>query len=246
MPFGLLVIFLIIGFRRPIQLFTKSDTVQNSPYPDISYGHLHVSQSEPCLLRTTTVTDAPAFESVANQKTAVYTSRGNAVSNVEEHLIDEDSHDLSSSSSSSYCSTCDGSSSEEELVSPSQSRSSSNFVSPVTSSSDLCQIIVQISPQETKEFSPQKTVETKENEEGEAVFKKPKRVSFDDVYTVAENNEENNDSHLLEQTKKGNNDSHLLEQTESEDPLDNLNGESVDKEGDDDVEIINVKNDGDG
>ena len=207
--------------------------MQNSPYPDISYGHLHVSQSEPCLLRTTTVTDAPAFESLANQNTAVSTSRGNAASNVEEHLIDEDSHDSSSSSSSSYCSTCDGSSSDEELVSPSQSRSSSKFVSPVTSSSDLCQIIVQISPQETKEFSPQKTVETKENEEGEAVFKKPKSVSFEDVYVAAENNEDNNDSHLLEQT-------------ESEDPLDNLNGESVDKEGDDDVEIINEKNDGDG
>ena len=156
-----------------------------------------------------------------------------ATSNVGEHLMDEDSHDSSSSSSSSYCSTCDGSSSDDELISPSESRSSSKFVSPVASSSDLCQIVVQISPQKS---SPNKTDGHEESPEGEPVFKKPRTVSFDDVYAAAEDNEESNDTPLQQQT-------------EIEDPLDNLNGESVNDEQNErqnDIEIINDKNDEDG
>ena len=95
-----MILFSFTGFRRPIQLFTKSDTVQNSPYPDALFSHIHGCQSSSPL--TVHHTPEPKYTGIQPSQSA-----SSLVSEQSEHSRD------SSSSSSSFCSTCDGSMSPE-------------------------------------------------------------------------------------------------------------------------------------
>ena len=106
-----MILFSFTGFRRPIQLFTKSDTVQNSPYPDALFSHLHGCQSSSSL--TEHHTPEPKYTGIQPSQSA-----SSLVSEQSEHSRD------SSSSSSSFCSTCDGS------MSPEATGSLSNVNSP--------------------------------------------------------------------------------------------------------------------
>lgn len=189
------------GFRRTLQLFTKSDTVQNSPYPDISYSHIHVSQSAPCLLSENPLpdpqfsdskNDLPYYSGTEDPQTSIsgeqmqldsdfshFRPSESATSIVSEHLVNEDSRD-SYTSSSSYCSTCDGSSSED-MASPDPTRSSSDVIEASQDHGNSSNVAS--SEPNGSLFSISQTSPNLQEEE-EAVFKSPR--AFTDVHETAD------------------------------------------------------------